>query len=387
MSKGRGLIKALAVICASALLGLAICAALLGHFLHSTGANIAALFSAASVEEAAEDGGGWAMAFAQIDLGAGPVDLVVTTGDGSFLVRDPDKQRRAADAGFPDYSARQGGLLLMSILFLSPPATRPGEIGLAFLRDGKELAKATCWSALCASDPALKAHLEELAKGAPRLATKSALIDDHKEYLALYRRLERSSQRFGALEPATPEPIPERPDRIYIRYPDIYLSETLNEQTAQPYFDALITAFQQRFHDRLTEFEIDPPEIRGGEIMIPLLDCATGELIPDQDDQHWLSESHEYSTIRISISATTEFADEIARITDWSFLPQGPASDIELKPDINDKAAIAALKEAPGRCIRASDLDLGGALSVWTEKFPGYFLSWTEIEASPTGAN
>ena len=93
MSKGRGLLKALAVICASALLGLAICAALLGHFLHSTGANIAALFSAASVEEAAEDGGGWAMAFAQIDLGAGPVDLVVTTGDGSFLVRDPDKQR------------------------------------------------------------------------------------------------------------------------------------------------------------------------------------------------------------------------------------------------------------------------------------------------------
>ena len=377
----------MAVICAGALLGVAIFAAMLSYFFHSIGPGVAALFSSASVEEAQEDGGGWTKAFAQIDLAAGPVDLVVTTGDSRFLVRDPDKQRRAADTGFPDYSARQGGLLLQSILFLSPPANRPGEIGLTFLRDGKELAKAACWSTLCASDPALKAHLEELAKGAPRLVTKSALIDDHKEYLALYRQLERSSQRFGALEPATPAPIPELPDRIHISYPDIYLSEALNEQTAQPYFDALTTAFRQRFHDRQTEFEIDPPEIRGGEIIIPLLDCATGKSILDQDGQHRLSESHEYSSIRISMSAKSAFADEIARITDWSFLPSGPSSDIEFKPDINDKAAIAALKEPPGRCIQASGLDLGTTFSVWTEGFPGYYLGWTEIEPSPPGTN
>lgn len=385
MSKtAKVFLKVLAVLCIAALLGAVIFIVALRHMVDQIASDVASLFASPSAQEAQENGR-WPQSFAAIDLAAGPVDLVVQTGDGSFLIRDSDRQRQAVETGFPDFSGRQNGLLFMSMLFLSPPSSGISKIGLTFLRDGEVIGEATCWFVACGSDPTLKAYLADLTEGAPTLVEKSLLIDDHNEYLTLHQKLTGSSSRFGLLEPAAPKQ--KFPSKAYIELPGTYHAQQLSEQTVQAYSEALVSALGQRFRDRQAEFEIIAPWVTHETVSLPLLDCRTGELIYGADPLHWLSESFASMSVRIPVSATAAFADEIANITDWGFLPQGPASDRLFKPGVDGRPDLAELTTNPEYCVRTGDLELNRGVYAWTEDFPGYYLGWTEIEPSPPGTN
>lgn len=371
----RVILRVLAVLGVAAFLGMAIFVIMLRQMFDQVASDIGSLFSAPAAHEVSE-ATDWPRSFANVDLAAGPVDLVVDTGEGRYLIRDRDRQRQAVETGFPDFSGRQSGLLFMSILFLSPPASGVDEIGLTFLRDGEPVAKAHCWAVICRSDPALQAYLKDLTRGAPALVEKSLLIDDFDEYLTRRRQLAESDSRFGPLVPATAQKFPHK---VHIRLPAIYLRQELSGETVQAYSDALLSAFGQRFRDRLAEFEIAPPQISQGTVSLPLLDCRTGAPVQDAATRQPLYETFTAPSIGISISAAATFADEITAITDWSFLPPGPVSDRLFKPAMDDRAELTEPAGNPAYCVSKQDLELDGGIRAGRESSSGYYLGWTEI--------
>lgn len=383
MSRGRTVFKALAAICAALLLGAAIAMAAFSYMLNEIMSDIASLFSSPSAQEALEDGA-WSQPFREIDFAAGPVDLVVETGAGRFLLRDQDQLKRVAMKGFPDFSGSETGRLALSILFLSPPTSGIDETGLTFLRDGRTLAKAECWTSVCGADPTLAAYLDELTARALPLVSHSEFFTDHDEYLAMRQKVLDLPDRFGPLSPETAEEFDPLPQRIYLTFPVIY-ADGLTEEQARAHAESLVEAIRARFAAQQQEFRlISAPKIAMEREQLYLQDCGTGQPIVIDGKLAPVPPGYGFASISLGIASSRGFAEQLPTTDDWPFLPRGPADDAALTQAIRQDLVAQGLPDDAARCVSVQNSLSGDTLRIMHDMFAGYHLGWTTIGAKAT---
>ena len=161
----------LVAIGAALLVAAAVAMASFFYFVNGISAGLASLFSAPVAQEAPQDVG-WTQPFMDIDFATAPVDLVIDTAAGRFLLRDQARLQQIATTGFPDFSKAETGMTLLSILFMSPSGPGGPGTGLTFMRDGQVLAQASCWTVVCGDDPELTAYLDKLTRDARQLVSE-----------------------------------------------------------------------------------------------------------------------------------------------------------------------------------------------------------------------
>lgn len=383
MSRGRTVFRTLAALCAALLVGAAIASAAFIFLIDGILSNIASLFSSAPAQEALKDGG-WPQPFKDVEFAAGPVDLLIETSAGRFLIRDQDLLKRIAMKGFPDFSGAENGRMALSILFLSPPASGIDKTGLTFIRDGQILAKATCWTSICGDDPALAAYMDELTKNAMPLVSHAETFTDHGEYLAMRQNLLDHADRFGPLSPETAEKINLIPDHIYLGFPVIY-ADGLTEEMANSHAKELINAFRHRFATQQHEFRVLlPPTIAIERDELFLQDCRTGEPILINGDLSPIPPGYAFASINLGIASSPEFAERLSSIDDWHFLPRGPADSAALTQAIRQDLTARGIPDDRERCFSVQNSSSGETIRIMHDKFSGYYLGWVMIEPRMT---
>ncbi|MDO5604016.1 MAG: hypothetical protein Q4G25_02535 [Paracoccus sp. (in: a-proteobacteria)] len=308
----------------------------------------------------------------------GPIDLIIETGEGRFILRDQAAVRAAAQAGFPDYTADEMKLIFMSLLLLSPPGRDPDQLGLTFARDGAPLAVQKCMRPVCGRDVELRDHMAALIRDADVLASHSVSSRDYAEYRRDYARIQADPMRYGPIEPATPEDERPFPLSVDVTFPVIH-GAGLTRQAARSHAAQLVAAFQHRFSARAADFDIAEPSVTMQSEDVFLMNCDPAQegVIRDAQGNTVFPEDYGFASIHVAIEATPGFADALRRFADWGFLPRGPADTDLLDQRVVQARAKAGLE--PG-CTSVHGTDAGDDLQLSLWPTASYYIYWTEIQ-------
>lgn len=315
---------------------------------------------------------------AEIDFSSGPVDLIVRKSGTEWLVRDQELVRNAALIGIPDTSSEETGLLLMSVLFMSPPGTSPASARLTFRRDGETLSSVACMRALCGNLPELRELFDPLIAAGVPIEHQYKYFSDYGAYLKFYESVEKSADRYGPIDPPTPEEKRRLDNTVYVCFPILY-QKTPASDWLVPARKAYAEAFLTEYADVEDQIALNLNEERG-EGMI-LRRCSDNGAVMSKDDaaKPIFPSDWEFVAITAKISATSTVADQITDRSDWSFLPEFNNDNEGLTQDIIALVNQHGDQTDPDDCYQVDFAPGSGSVSVWHDYPYSYSLSWTRI--------
>ena len=132
----------------------------------------------------------------------------VATGAGERVVNDPAVLTAQRDiAYYTNDTQGAGRLLLISMLFLSPPGTSPNDTFAYVVQGDEVIHRATCFSRYCRGDryadiPPHEKHIDALLGASQPIEERFETFEDYAEYQARIREIRADPESFFTYPPA-----------------------------------------------------------------------------------------------------------------------------------------------------------------------------------------